>query len=107
MSDAKRVLVFGATGLLGQPVTRHLVAEGFDVRALVREPARARSVPPRACWLVPGDLHDRSSIEQAVADADAVYLSLSNRMTKSRPSWDADTEGTLLASGTFPVKRVQ
>ena len=36
-----RTLVTGATGKVGHATTRTLLAEGHDVRALVRDPERA------------------------------------------------------------------
>ena len=96
MAESTRILVIGATGLLGRPVTRQLVREGFDVRALVRDARRAASVLPEACTLVTGDLRDRARLALALHDVDAVYLSLSNRMSMRRPDWDPDADGTRL-----------
>jgi uncharacterized protein YbjT (DUF2867 family) len=91
-----RVLVLGATGLLGRPVTVRLVEAGLDVRALARDVPRARALLPDACAIVPGDLRDAASLDAALRGADAVYLSLSNAMRARRPAWDADTDGTRL-----------
>jgi uncharacterized protein YbjT (DUF2867 family) len=35
------ILVIGATGTVGAPVARHLRENGYNVRLLVRDPARA------------------------------------------------------------------
>ncbi|MCP3904348.1 MAG: NAD(P)H-binding protein [Planctomycetes bacterium] len=94
MSD-QRVLVIGATGLIGRPVTEQLVKEGITVRVLARRPRRARAVLPDRCEVVPGDLRDEASLDAALRGMDAVYLSLANAMTFSRPAWDADADGTL------------
>jgi nucleoside-diphosphate-sugar epimerase len=37
-----RILVIGATGLIGLPVARRLLADGHQVRLLVRDTGRAR-----------------------------------------------------------------
>jgi uncharacterized protein YbjT (DUF2867 family) len=39
----KRILVLGGTGMLGGPVVRRLLADGFDVRVLARDPAKAHT----------------------------------------------------------------
>jgi uncharacterized protein YbjT (DUF2867 family) len=36
-----RILVIGATGLIGAPVARRLLADGHQVRLLVRDTGRA------------------------------------------------------------------
>ncbi|MHC5114168.1 MAG: SDR family oxidoreductase, partial [Planctomycetota bacterium] len=92
---ASKVLVIGATGLIGRPVTEQLVDEGFDVRVLARRPMSARAVLPDACEVVPGNLRDDRSLDAALDGMDAVYLSLANAMTFARPAWDADADGTL------------
>jgi uncharacterized protein YbjT (DUF2867 family) len=39
----ERILVVGASGLIGAPVARRLLAEGYHVRLLVRDASRART----------------------------------------------------------------
>jgi dihydroflavonol-4-reductase len=68
-----RVLVTGATGKVGNAVARALAARGDQVRALVREPERARALLPAAIELVRGDVTDAASIEPAVAGCDLVF----------------------------------
>ncbi|WP_328720500.1 NmrA/HSCARG family protein [Streptomyces sp. NBC_00247] len=69
------VLVVGATGRQGGATARALLASGFAVRALVRDPAtdRARAVESLGAELVTGDLDDRSSLTRAAAGARAVF----------------------------------
>jgi uncharacterized protein YbjT (DUF2867 family) len=51
-------LVTGATGNVGGSLARQLHEHGHGVRALVRDPSRAASLPA-GIELVTGDLHDR------------------------------------------------
>jgi len=51
-------LVTGATGLVGHSIARALVARGQAVRALVRDPARARGLLPAGVEVVAGDVTD-------------------------------------------------
>jgi dihydroflavonol-4-reductase len=72
MSD-RVVLVTGATGLVGNAIVRALHARGDRVRALVRDPERARSIVPAGVELAPGDILVRESLEAALADAVLVF----------------------------------
>lgn len=91
--SGQRVLVIGATGVIGRPVTQQLVAAGFDIRALVRDVPRAAATLDCECEIIPGDLRDPASIDRALDGMDSVYLSLSEPMTAKPPSWDPDSDG--------------
>jgi uncharacterized protein YbjT (DUF2867 family) len=94
VNDPPFVLVIGATGMLGRPVVRGLVREGFDVRALVRDFDRARRCLPDACELVPGDLRHITSIQRACDGIGAVYINLAAPMLARAPVWDPERDGT-------------
>src|SRR5438093_9495444 len=73
MSDfwrGKRVLVTGATGVVGGWVTRRLLGEGAHVVALVRDRDERtmlyRSGDHRRCAVVAGQLEDYRAVERAV-----------------------------------------
>ena len=66
-------LVTGGTGLVGYNIVKALLARGRAVKALVRDPQRARGVLPRECTLVRGDVTDKSTLEGAMAGCDTVY----------------------------------
>jgi uncharacterized protein YbjT (DUF2867 family) len=71
----KTVLVTGATGNQGGATARHLLADGWRVRALVRDetaPAAARLAAAGA-ELVRGDLNDRACLDAAVRGAYGVH----------------------------------
>lgn len=50
----QRILVIGATGLLGEPVARCLQDAGFSVRVLARQANRARLKFPEPFEVVEG-----------------------------------------------------
>jgi nucleoside-diphosphate-sugar epimerase len=68
-----RVLVTGATGLIGHAIARELLTEGHAVRALVRDVERARSIVPSGIELVAGDITDPASLAGACRDIDWVF----------------------------------
>lgn len=68
-----KTLVTGATGLVGWNVATVLVERGREVRALVRDPDKARRVLPAAVELVAGDITDRASLERAFKGVSVAY----------------------------------
>jgi dihydroflavonol-4-reductase len=67
------VLVTGATGTVGNAIAAELAAAGAEVRALVRDPERARPLLPRGVTAVAGDLTDAASAAAAVAGCERVF----------------------------------
>jgi uncharacterized protein YbjT (DUF2867 family) len=70
------VLVVGATGRQGGHVARHLLDDGVAVHAMTRNPEgdAAQALAERGATVVAGDLDDRDSLDDAMADVDGVYL---------------------------------
>ena len=66
------ILVTGATGTIGRHVVDHLVQRGADVRALVRDPAKAAL--PAGVAVVPGDMLDVESLRGAFAGVSTLFL---------------------------------
>jgi uncharacterized protein YbjT (DUF2867 family) len=66
-------LVTGATGNVGGPVARQLHEQGHCVRALVRDPSRAASLPA-GIELAVGDLDNPESVSKAVQGVEAIFL---------------------------------
>jgi uncharacterized protein YbjT (DUF2867 family) len=74
-----RILVIGGTGLIGRPVARQLLEDGYDVRLLVRDPESARSRLGPGFDYAPGDVEDEPSLERALQGCDGVHLSLGGK----------------------------
>jgi nucleoside-diphosphate-sugar epimerase len=68
-----RTLVTGSTGTVGGAIVKQLLESGREVRALVRDVARARPILPAAVELVAGDTTDAASVKAAIAGCDAVF----------------------------------
>lgn len=66
------ILVTGATGTVGRSVVEQLVKRGADVRALVRDPAKANF--PAGVTAVKGDLLDVDSLRSAFSGVSTLFL---------------------------------
>jgi 2-alkyl-3-oxoalkanoate reductase len=73
-----RVFVAGATGALGIPVVRSLVAEGHEVVGLTRTPAKQHLLTDLGAHVVIGDALDAATVRSVVASSapDAVVHAL-------------------------------
>lgn len=67
-----RIAVTGATGFIGRRLCRLLHRQGYQVRALVRDPRRAAGPLGHGIELVVGDLASPAALARLVADCDAV-----------------------------------
>ena len=78
----RKVLVAGATGQTGQLIVRELLASGYEVRALVRDTAKARQTLGEKVELVQGDIKDPATLAAAFAGTDAVISAVGARGAK-------------------------
>lgn len=66
------ILVTGATGAIGGQVVEQLVKRGADVRALVRDPAKANL--PAGVAIARGDLFDVDAVRDALSGVSSLFL---------------------------------
>lgn len=86
-----KILITGATGLVGARLVPRLVDDGFDCHALVRRPG---SVSPGVTEVI-GDLLDGESLASAVRNAGAViHLAAAFRTTDVEAIWRTNLDGT-------------
>jgi nucleoside-diphosphate-sugar epimerase len=64
------IALTGATGGVGQALVRAALAEGYTIRALVRDAKRAASLAARGVALVEGDLENPAALEETARGAD-------------------------------------
>ena len=90
-----RVFVAGATGALGVPVVRLLVADGHEVVGLTRSPSRASMVAKFGARPVIGNALDPESMNAAVVSSapDAVIHALT-AIPKRGPMQASDLKAT-------------
>jgi len=70
------VLAVGATGSIGRLVVAEALRQGYAVRALVRDEAKARRVLPPETQLIVGEVTSQDSLARAVEAVDAVIFTL-------------------------------
>lgn len=68
------ILVTGATGQIGRFIIEALLEAGHGVRALTRDPDRARAALSERVDVRQGDLTNVESLEEAFAGVDALHL---------------------------------
>lgn len=73
MAENKTILVLGATGQQGGATARALVHDGWQVRALVRDPASPKARALGGVELVRGDYRDAGSLAAAVQGVHGVF----------------------------------
>ncbi len=81
-----KVAVIGATGMLGKPVAKRLLADGIAVRVLSRDPDRAAKQLGQDFEYVQADVRESASLERAFDKCDAVHMNLS---AESRDQFEA------------------
>ncbi len=69
----QKILVTGATGLLGFHIVHELLNQGRSVCALVRSRNKAEKHLPPGCEIVVGDITDPESLQRAVKGCSVIY----------------------------------
>lgn len=89
MQTGKTIAVVGATGLQGGVVTAHLLADGWKVKALTRDPdsERARALAAAGAQIVRAEMDDVASL---VAAAEGAYGMFSVQPTVGSPGTAPD-----------------
>ena len=68
-----KALVTGATGFVGAAVTRKLLAEGYEVRAMIRTGSDRRNLADLDVELSVGDLQEHASLVKAVRGTQLLF----------------------------------
>jgi nucleoside-diphosphate-sugar epimerase len=109
VNHQEKVLITGATGLIGSHLTQRLIEENFHVRALVRNPGKAGWLKEIGAEIVQGDITDAESMISAAQGCQVIFHGaawVSERGTKDE-IWKANVQGTQNAVNAALAARVQ
>ena len=73
LPERPTILVTGATGYIGGRLARQLLAEGYSVRAMARDPRRLAALERLGAESVSGDVLDPASLTSAMRGIDVAY----------------------------------
>jgi uncharacterized protein YbjT (DUF2867 family) len=89
-SNSPSITVFGATGIQGGSVVRHLIASDkpYRIRAVTRDPTKpsAKSLEDQGVEVVKADLGSSDEIEKVVKGQDLVFVSVAPGLAYPDPS---------------------
>jgi putative NADH-flavin reductase len=92
-----KIVLFGATGNIGNVILDEALARGHDVTAVVRDPSKLTTKHPKL-HLTKGDVADPASFAPAFAGADAAIASLNDHADPANVPKQASTLLDALAS---------
>jgi putative NADH-flavin reductase len=98
--EPMNIVLFGATGNIGQRITAEALRRGHTVTGVVRDPEKVQPPDPRVS-LVKGDATDAASVAKVAKRADAVVSAISPRPNpRGLPAPSLSTAARALLDGT-------
>jgi putative NADH-flavin reductase len=100
-----KLTVFGATGKTGRQVVEQALAEGHEVTAFVRDPAKL-GLRHERLRVVQGDVADAARVAEAVAGRDAVVSALGQTKASSKDVLTVAAEHLVAGMRQHGVRRL-
>jgi uncharacterized protein YbjT (DUF2867 family) len=101
---AKKVVMFGATGMAGIPIARRLGIDGHDITVVTRNPQEAKTRIANAVRAVRGDISDSQSLRLVLTDADAVVIVMPLSI-EEEGAFNAERDGTRNILAALPADK--
>ena len=80
----QNVAIIGATGMLGQPVTKAFIDAGYSVRVISRDVERAKRLfNNKQLEFKEADIFNVAQLKVALKDIDAIHINLSGNSPES------------------------
>lgn len=98
-----QIALFGATGGTGRQVLDQALAQGYRIRALVRDPTKLAERD--GLTLIQGDVLEQSAVDRCIAGSDAVICVLGSH-GGGEPVEDRGTDRILAAMRTHGQRRL-
>lgn len=100
-----KLAIFGVSGRTGMPLVEQALEAGYEVIALVRNPAKL-SLQRNKLTLVRGDVMNLADVEKTVQGADAVISVLGQRKDSPADMQTVATRNILSAMQKYGVRRL-
>jgi putative NADH-flavin reductase len=103
-----KIVLFGATGNIGQRIAKEALSRGHEVIGVVRDPEKVQTPDPRVT-LVKGDATDAGSVAKVARGADAIVSAISPRPNARglpAPSLAAAAKALIAGAKKAGVKRL-
>lgn len=81
-----RILIVGATGVLGAAATSYFLTHGFPVVCFARNKNKAAALQRSGAQLVAGDMTDKAALQRACIEADVVITAVHAMLGKGKNS---------------------
>ncbi len=99
-----KVIIFGATGKVGQHLVKQALEKGYHVTAFARNPGKLDVINDKL-HIVEGDVLDAVSVEKAVQGHDVVFCALGMPLMNNERLRSKGTENIVNAMQKVGVKR--
>ena len=103
-----KIVLFGATGNIGQRIATEALSRGHEVVGVVRDPQKVQAPDPRVT-LLEGDATDAASVAKAARGTDAIVSAISPRPNARglpAPSLAAAAKALIAGAKKAGVKRL-
>ncbi len=88
----KKILIIGATGMLGKAVTEQFIKDKFEVSVFSTNKNKASKLFPTAN-IIEGNLKDELSVKNALRGQDYIYMNLGIPTDAKKTDWNPERDG--------------